>query len=84
VKDFWKKASSLTHLLKKAVKFEQIEKCERALKELRQRSTTTSILKLPVESKEYTIYSDAAKNGLRCVLMQEDKVVVCLLTAQAL
>ena len=30
---------------------------------------------LPVEGKEYTIYSDASKNKLGCVLMQEDKVV---------
>jgi len=30
---------------------------------------------LTVEGKEYTIYSDALKNGLSCVLMQEDKVV---------
>jgi len=30
---------------------------------------------LPVRGKEYTIYSDATKNGLRCVLIQEDKVV---------
>jgi len=30
---------------------------------------------LPVESKEYTIYSDTSKSGLGCVLMQEGKVV---------
>jgi len=28
-----------------------------------------------VEGKEYTIYNDASKNGLGCVLMQEDNVV---------
>jgi len=28
-----------------------------------------------MEGKEYTIYSDASKNGLECVLIQEDKVV---------
>jgi len=28
-----------------------------------------------MEGKEYTVYSDASKNGLGCVLMQEDKVV---------
>ena len=30
---------------------------------------------LPMEGKEYTVYSDVSKNGLGCVLMQEDKVV---------
>ena len=29
----------------------------------------------PTPGKEYTMYSDASKNGLRCVLMQDDKVV---------
>ena len=33
------------------------------------------ILALLVEGKEYTICSDASKNGLACVLMQEEKVV---------
>jgi len=34
------------------------------------------MLTLPVEGKEYSIYSDASKNGLGCVLMPKDKVVV--------
>ena len=29
----------------------------------------------PTSGKEYTMYSNASKNGLRCVLMQDDKVV---------
>ena len=28
-----------------------------------------------MEGKEYTIYSDASKNGLGCVLVQDDNVV---------
>jgi len=28
-----------------------------------------------MEGKEYTIYSDASKNELGCVMMQEDKIV---------
>jgi len=28
-----------------------------------------------VEGKEYTVYSDASKNGLGCVLMHKDKVI---------
>jgi len=49
--------------------------CESAFQELRQRLTIVPILTLLVEGKEYTIYSDALKNGLGCVLMREDKVV---------
>jgi len=30
---------------------------------------------LPIEGIEYTIYSDASKNRVGCVLMHEDKVV---------
>jgi len=75
IKDFLKMASPLTNLLKKANKFEWTEKYERAFQELRQRLTTAPILTLPGEGKEYTIYSDASKNGLGYVLMQEDKIV---------
>jgi len=28
-----------------------------------------------MEGKEYTIYNGASKNGLGCVLKQEDKVI---------
>ena len=75
VKEFSKVASPMTNLLKKANKFEWTEKCAKASQELRQRLTTAPILTLPMEGKEYTIYSDASKNGLGCVMMQEDKVV---------
>ena len=69
VNDFAKIASPMTNLLKKANKFEWTEKCDKAFQELRQRLTTAPILTLPMEGKEYTIYSDASKNGLGCVLM---------------
>ena len=75
MKDFLKIASTRTNLLKKTTKFEWIKKCEMAFQELMQRLTTASILTLSVEGKEYTLYSDASKNGLDCVLMQEDKLV---------
>ena len=68
VKDFLKISSPLTNLLKNAIKFEWTEKCEREFQELRQRLTTAPILILPVEGKEYNIYSDASKNGLGCVM----------------
>ena len=52
-----------------------MEKCDSAFQELRQWLTTAPILTLEVEGKEYTIYSDVSKNGLGCVLMQEDKII---------
>jgi len=68
-------SSTLTNLLKKANKFEWTESCDEAFQELRQRLTTAPILTLPIEGKEYTVHSDALKNGLGCVLIQADKVV---------
>jgi len=47
----------------------------KGFRELKQCLTTVLILTLAVEGKEYIVYSDASKNGLGCVLMQEDKVV---------
>ena len=37
--------------------------------------TTTPILTFLVESREYTIYNEASKNDLGCVLIQGDKVI---------
>ena len=75
VNDFSKIASLWTNLLKKAIKFEWTEKCKHAFEELRQRLTTTPVSTMPIEGKEYTIYSDALKNGLGCVLIQDDKAI---------
>jgi len=75
VKDFSKIASPRTNLLKKITKFEWLDNCREAFQELKRRLTTLSVLTLPVEGKEYTIYNGASKNGLGCVLMQGDKVM---------
>ena len=75
IKDFSKIASPLTNLLKKVNKFEWTERCQKAFQELRQRLTTAPILTIPMEGKKYIVNSDASKNGLGYVLMQEDKVV---------
>jgi len=73
--DFSKIASPLANLLKKTTKFEWSDQWEEAFQELKRFLTTARILTLPEEGKEYTIYSDASKNGLGCVLMQDDMVI---------
>jgi len=73
VKDFLRIASSLTNLLRKMTKFEWSHKCEEVFQELKRWLTTAHILTLPVEGKEYTIYSVASRNSLDCVLMQDDE-----------
>jgi len=75
VKDISKIRLPMANMLKKIIKYEWTEKCEREFQELRLWLTTTLILPLPVKGKEYTIYSDALENGLGYVLMQEDKVI---------
>jgi hypothetical protein len=36
---------------------------------------TVPVLTLPIESVGYVVYIDASRKGLRCVLMQEGRVV---------
>jgi len=52
IKEFSKTTFALTNLLKKATKFEWIEKCERVFQELRQCLTTVPIPTLPVQGEE--------------------------------
>ena len=37
--------------------------------------TATPVLAVPEPGKDYTVYCDASKHGLGCVLMQERKVI---------
>ncbi|WMV13510.1 hypothetical protein MTR67_006895 [Solanum verrucosum] len=75
VKDFSIIASPLTKLLQKEVKFIWDDKCQESFETLKSLLTQAPILTLPIEGKEYVVYSDVSHNGLRCVLMQEGKVI---------
>ena len=46
-----------------------------AFDELKKRLTTAPVLTLPDLSKRFTVYCDASKDGLSCVLMQEGRVI---------
>jgi hypothetical protein len=65
----------MTELLNNNTKFDWSEACERSFQELKRRLTTTPVLTLPDIKKDFVVYCDASKQGLRCVLMQEGKVV---------
>ena len=43
--------------------------------ELKERLTSAPILVIPKSGEQYTIYSDASYQGLKCVLMQDGKVI---------
>jgi hypothetical protein len=65
----------LTRLTRKGKPFTWTEECEKSFQELRVWLTTAPVLTIPNPSGSFVVYSDASRNGLGCVLMQEGKVV---------
>ncbi|KAL0332911.1 UNVERIFIED_CONTAM: Transposon Tf2-12 polyprotein [Sesamum calycinum] len=68
-------AGPLTKLLRKGVTFQWTEQCQQSFDELKKRLTSTPILVLPSGSGGYVVYTDASKQGLGCVLMQNEKIL---------
>ena len=60
----------MTRLTRKEVKFEWNDLCEKAFQKLKRRLTSTPILIVPERGQGYTMYCDALKDRLGCVLMQ--------------
>ena len=75
IEGFSKIAKPMTSLLEKNAKFVWIEQCQASFEELKKRLTTTPVLVLPDLNKSFSIYCDASRLGLGCVLMQEGRVV---------
>ena len=65
----------MTRLTRKEVKFEWNDRCEKAFQELKRRLTTAPILIVPERGQRYTVYYDASKAELGCVMMQSGRVV---------
>ncbi|KAL2231154.1 UNVERIFIED_CONTAM: Transposon Tf2-12 polyprotein [Sesamum indicum] len=68
-------AGPLTKLLRKGVEFQRTEQCQQSFDELKKRLTSNPIMVLPSGSGGYIVYTDASKQGLGCVLMQNGKVI---------
>ena len=75
VEGFSKIEIPLSNLLKKDQKFEWSDTCQHSFEELRQRLKTTIVLALPSGKDGYVVYSDAFRQGLGCVLMQNGRVI---------
>ena len=75
VEGFSKIATPLTKLTRKEEKFIWSEACQNSFVELKQRLTTAPVLTLPSGNKGFTVYCDASKQSLGCVLMQHDRVI---------
>jgi hypothetical protein len=61
--------------LKNDTKFDCSSKCNEALEQLKVLLTTTPVLAQPDIEKPFDVYCDASRSGLRCVLMQEGRVI---------
>ncbi|WVZ97722.1 hypothetical protein U9M48_043236 [Paspalum notatum var. saurae] len=68
-------AKPMTSLLEKDAEFKWTAERQATFDELKKRLTTTPLLSLPDQQKKFTMYCDASRDGLGCVLMQEGKVV---------
>jgi len=75
VQDFSKIASPLTKLTQKNAKFQWTEECEQSFQKLKMCLTTAPILSLPSGSGGFTVFCDASRVGLGCVLMQNGRVI---------
>ena len=75
IEDFSRLATPMMKLTRKEVKFEWNGRCEKAFQELKRRLTSAPILIVPERGQRYTVYCDASKAELGCVLMQSGRVV---------
>ena len=75
VEGFSKIAAPLTKLTRKDVKYDWVDVCQKSFDELKGRLTSAPILALPNGRDGFVVYSDASRQGLGCVLMQNDRVI---------
>ena len=75
MKDFSRIAAPLTRLTQKNVKFVWTDRCEEHFLQLKDLLTSAPILTLPSGDEGYTVYCDASRLGLDCVLIQNGRVV---------
>ena len=75
IEGFSKIAYPITSLQKKGKKFDWSEKCTGSFNKLKHLLTTTPVLKIVDPFKDIFVCTDACKEGLGGVLIQENYVV---------
>ena len=75
IPDFSKISNPITKLLKNNVKFNWTPECNEAFEKLKKLLTTTPVLAQPDIEKSFDVYYDALGTSIRCVLMQEGRVI---------
>ena len=78
VEGFSKIAKPITTLQRKGVKYEWTEECNKAFSELKRLLTSAPILRVPGMEKDFIVCTDASKQGLGAVLMQDRGVIAML------
>jgi hypothetical protein len=75
VQDFSTIAKPMTKLTMKGAPFVWTTECEASFQTLKEKLVNAPILVLPESGKRFTVYTDASRIGLGCVLMQEGRVI---------
>eukprot|EP00253_Pinus_taeda_P002337 PITA_02337 len=75
VEGFSKIAKPITTLQWKGIRYEWTEECSKAFSELKRLLTSAPILRVPDMDKDFTVCTDASKQGLGAVLMQDRGVI---------
>ena len=65
----------MTRLTQNNTKFVWFDACENSFQLLKEKLTTAPVLTLPTGEDKFTVYCDASRVGLGCVLMQNGRVV---------
>jgi hypothetical protein len=65
----------MTELLKKDNKFVWTLRCEESFQIINKKLTTAPVLTLPDIHQDFVVFCDASRQGLGCVLMQNEKVI---------
>ncbi|WVZ63916.1 hypothetical protein U9M48_013509 [Paspalum notatum var. saurae] len=75
IEAFSKIAKPMITLLEKNAKFEWTPECQQAFDELKKRLTTAPVLTFLDMHKPFSVYCDASRLSLGCILMPEGKVI---------
>eukprot|EP00253_Pinus_taeda_P031671 PITA_31671 len=75
VEGFSKVAFPITSLQKKGKSFHWTSSCQKSFEQLKHLLTTAPILNIADPNKDYVVCTDASKEGLGGVLMQEGRVI---------
>jgi hypothetical protein len=75
MKGFSKISKPMIELLGKDKKLEWSAKCEASFQELKKQLMTAPVLVMPNMEKPFSVYCVASRQGLGCILMQDNHVV---------